>query len=199
MVLITLIFWLPLVSIRALALGFVMSRLKTMKLGKAKLVLSTALFVYWLIFAFILYLLLPFLVSWKIESYFLSRIAGFMLLIFAWFFYLWAIYTISWQRVMRISELSETLGKDEPQLVVKGPYSIVRHPVYFFEFFIIISVFLITGILSIVILFLISLVVDFPIIYLEEKELKERFGREYENYSKKVGRLFPKLVSRDRS
>lgn len=199
MVLITLIFWLPLVSIRAMALGFVMSRLKTMKLGNAKIVLSTALMVYWLIFAGIIYLLLQFLISWKIESHLLSKIAGYLLLIFAWFFYLWAIYTIGWQRVMRISELSESLGTDKPKLVIKGPYSIVRHPVYFFEFFILIGVFLISGTLSVLFLFLISVVVVFPIIYLEEKELKERFGREYENYAKKVGRLFPKVVSRYRS
>ncbi len=196
LILITLIFWMPLISIRAIALGFVMSRLKAMKLGHAKMILMSSLFVYWLIFSFIIYLYQPVLSSWTVESYVSSKIVGYTLLILAWFFYLWAIYTIGWERLMRIQELSESKGMDESKLVVTGPYTIVRHPVYLFELFILISVFLITGVLSILLLFLICLFVAYPIIYLEEKELKERFGGEYDNYAKKVGRLFPKVVYR---
>jgi len=83
-------------------------------------------------------------------------------------------------------------GNKIDKVVSVGPYSIVRHPLYFFSF---------TGILGIgfisknilvfasLVLFFVSL---YPIVIIsEEKDLIKRHGEEYISYMKKVPRFFP--------
>lgn len=84
-------------------------------------------------------------------------------------------------------------SESNSKLIVTGPYSLIRHPIYFFELAMIVGVFLITGVLSILFILLICAILIYPMTTLEEAELKERFGREYEDYVKRVPRLFPKI------
>lgn len=81
--------------------------------------------------------------------------------------------------------------KINANLVTKGPYKIIRNPMYlglilFFTASIISNFsFFNLGVLIILIIVLISK------IGMEEDLLSERFGKEYENYKKKTYRLIP--------
>jgi protein-S-isoprenylcysteine O-methyltransferase Ste14 len=79
------------------------------------------------------------------------------------------------------------------EFVKSGPYKYVRHPIYtasfiiLFGFFMLTANWILTGIpLVILILFYLSKIPR------EEKELINNFGREYKEYMKRTGGLFPK-------
>lgn len=80
------------------------------------------------------------------------------------------------------------------ELVIRGPYKLVRNPmvlggalILFGEVIIYYSLFL----LLISILYVI--VTYFNAVFVEEPELKKRFGNPYEQYLKEVPRLFPNI------
>ena len=76
------------------------------------------------------------------------------------------------------------------QLVVKGPFSLVRHPIYLGQLLCILGTFLFTSELSLAILFFIVSILFWPVAILEERELIERFGEEYLAYRKRVPMIF---------
>ena len=78
-------------------------------------------------------------------------------------------------------------------LVIKGPYKVVRHPLYLFT----IIFFLLRPTMDLFYLvFLIFLIAYFYIgSFYEEKKLVSAFGDTYLNYQKSVPRLFPFLIS----
>lgn len=76
-----------------------------------------------------------------------------------------------------------------------GPYRFVRHPTYLVYILCALSIFLMTGIPSLII----SLFCYLSFIlqaYYEEKALKEIFGEHYNNYALKTGMFLPKLFNR---
>jgi len=80
------------------------------------------------------------------------------------------------------------------KLIKSGPYKYLRHPIYSASFITLIGFFILTsnwilvGIpLVILILFYINKIPR------EEKELRDNFGKNYLNYEKITGGLFPKL------
>lgn len=88
-------------------------------------------------------------------------------------------------------------GETEPRLdflVTEGPYRVCRHPQYL-SFIIMILGFdlMFRSILGVVF----TLVLSIPsVVYrarIEDRLLRKKFGREWEEYAKKVGFLFPKL------
>lgn len=110
---------------------------------------------------------------------------GTLLLIFGIFFNEWArtILDKQWSGAARILQ--------EHRLITKGPYSIVRHPMY-----------LANAIMSIGCLFMVHSYVLFGLFFLmlailtyragiEEQELLEKFGKEYEKYREKVSFVIP--------
>jgi len=91
-------------------------------------------------------------------------------------------------------KVAETHRTDE--IVIKGVYSIIRHPQYFggllshvgISFLLSASYSLMSTPVMIVVIFLIS--------RKEEKELIREFGKKYEDYKKKVPMLIPRLRKR---
>ena len=80
-------------------------------------------------------------------------------------------------------------------LLTDGVYGIVRHPRYVSVFFGLIAVALFTNYLAAYVI----LGVLTPIIYvmtlLEERELRDRFGKEYVDYSQRVPRFVPRKAA----
>jgi len=84
--------------------------------------------------------------------------------------------------------------KDDHQLIKKGPYGLVRHPVYLSRIINAIGIPLITNSYSTLFLFLpINLFLIFFRIYKEEKLLTEKFGEEYIKYKEETNVLIPLL------
>lgn len=83
----------------------------------------------------------------------------------------------------------------EGKLLTDGVYGIVRHPRYVTMFFALLAVALFTNYLGVYVL----LVVLTPTIYvmtlLEERELRDRFGQEYVEYTRRVPRFVPGKVA----
>ena len=83
------------------------------------------------------------------------------------------------------------------ELVTHGPYRFVRHPMN--AFFPLVSIFLfllsanwVLGVVALILIGTIS-IVRAP---MEERQLIERFGKEYRAYMRRTGRFFPRLRRR---
>jgi len=107
------------------------------------------------------------------------EISGLLLLSVCSFGRLWSLMFIS--------------GYKSNSLITEGPYSIVRHPLYFFSFIGAAGI----GLASENVLIL-ALIIGFYLFYYpftilaEEQKLTEKFGQSYIEYMKKVPRFFPK-------
>jgi protein-S-isoprenylcysteine O-methyltransferase Ste14 len=85
-------------------------------------------------------------------------------------------------------------GYKKLELIVEGPYSIVRHPLYVFSLIGAIGI----GLTSENILVLAALVIFYlsyyPLtIFVEEKKLVDKFGQTYLDYAKRTPRFLPKI------
>ena len=78
------------------------------------------------------------------------------------------------------------------RLATKGPYSLMRNPLYFGNFVIGLGWSLIAGKFAVMI-FVISFVILYVLVIIphEEKFLRDKFGREYEEYCKRVKMFWP--------
>lgn len=91
-----------------------------------------------------------------------------------------------------IPELSE---KQYPgELLTEGIYGKMRHPRYVEIFFWILGYALFANFLALYAVLVLSIPVIYLIVILEEKELRDRFGAEYEEYCRKVPRFYSKTV-----
>jgi protein-S-isoprenylcysteine O-methyltransferase Ste14 len=82
------------------------------------------------------------------------------------------------------------------KLLTEGIYSRIRHPRYVELMLWVLGYALIANYLTIYIAVLVSLPVLYLIVLLEEKELRDRFGPEYEEYCRRVPRFIPKSAAR---
>jgi protein-S-isoprenylcysteine O-methyltransferase Ste14 len=90
--------------------------------------------------------------------------------------------------------LPEISPKIKSRLVMRGPFLIVRHPTYLAHTLLFAGVFLITGVVAVgVVTILDFTIMNAVVIPLEDRELEDRFGKEYEEYRKRVPRFFPRL------
>lgn len=95
----------------------------------------------------------------------------------------------------------KVVGKGSPvitegakKLIIKGPYQYVRNPMYLTHLWIWLAMFVIFGdVLLILYLLLGWLTLHVFVTKWEEPQLKEKFGREYDEYVKKIPRWIPKL------
>jgi len=107
------------------------------------------------------------------------EISGLLLLSICSFGRLWSLMYIS--------------GYKSNSIITEGPYSIVRHPLYFLSFIGAVGI----GLASENVLIL-ALIIGFYLFYYpftilaEEQKLTEKFGQSYAEYMKKVPRFFPK-------
>jgi protein-S-isoprenylcysteine O-methyltransferase Ste14 len=88
----------------------------------------------------------------------------------------------------------ELTGGQKGVLLTEGIYSRIRHPRYVESVLWILGYALFTNYLALYLVFLLMLPVMHLIVLLEEKELKERFGRDYEEYCHRVPRYIPKIT-----
>lgn len=93
-------------------------------------------------------------------------------------------YTILW-----FARRGKAVPVRRGPLVTSGPYAYTRHPIYLGAWLIALGLGLLFGfplIASVFLLFWLNLVIHF-----EEKELCEVYGREYEEYRRRVPRFIP--------
>lgn len=79
------------------------------------------------------------------------------------------------------------------ELIVEGPYRLIRHPMYTILWGFGLSLSLVTSNVLIVFLALIIVLPLYSIAIEEEKMMLERFGGEYREYMERTGRFFPRL------
>lgn len=85
-------------------------------------------------------------------------------------------------------------GYKDNQLVTKGPYSISRNPLYFFSLIGVVGIGFSTETLSFPIVFFILFAFYYPlVIKSEEQRLKQLFGIDFEEYTKKVPAFIPRF------
>ncbi len=87
-------------------------------------------------------------------------------------------------------------GNKKTQLVVSGPYSLVRNPLYFFSLLGFIGAgFALESITVAVTLALVFTLTHLPAMRSEEQNLGDLFGDEFTNYMDKVPRFFPRSLT----
>jgi protein-S-isoprenylcysteine O-methyltransferase Ste14 len=114
----------------------------------------------------------------------------------------WAIWRMGWARILFAAALFPPgAGAEEnrvPQrLVVEGPYRYVRNPLYDTDVGVILGTALLSGkwfVVAVLAAYLVQLGMQ---LYLEERELKMRFGEAYERYCHLVPRFVPRLTPVD--
>ena len=85
------------------------------------------------------------------------------------------------------------VGDDPGRLLTEGIYSRTRNPRYLSLIFGVGGFSLILNYPALYIVYVLFLPAIYSVILLEERELKDRFGAEYEDYLRRVPRLVPRL------
>ena len=94
----------------------------------------------------------------------------------------------------RLWALMYISGNKSQEIITDGPYSMVRHPLYFFSFIGGVGIGLVSENLLILALIVVFYVTYYPFtIFAEEKKLENKFGQVYLEYKRKTPRFLPKL------
>jgi protein-S-isoprenylcysteine O-methyltransferase Ste14 len=147
----------------------------------------------WLPLAYAIYFNSDFMLRFTIQMPVVVNIIGIVLLTIGTILQLWTGKLLGLLGLMGLPEIST---KQESQIVARGAFAIVRHPTYLAHTLMFFGIFMMTEVITVGILtFLDFVIVNAVIIPLEEKELLNRFGKEYEEYQKLVSRkFFPKIL-----
>lgn len=155
---------------------------------EGSLVLAGRVVLALILLAFILlYTFAPGWISWSgISVPLWLRWVGVILAIPSPFLAVWIFSSIG-------KNISETvLTKQEHELMTKGPYRWVRHPLYSMGILLIFSLGLIAANGMLLLFGLAALIIfRFVVIPAEEKNLVEKFGMDYEEYRSRTGALTP--------
>lgn len=85
-------------------------------------------------------------------------------------------------------------GYKDRILIQSGPYSICRHPLYFFSLLGGLGIGLATKTLTIPVIILIGFILFYPLLMdHEEKSLSKIFGKEFQSYFQRTPKFFPKF------
>jgi protein-S-isoprenylcysteine O-methyltransferase Ste14 len=104
------------------------------------------------------------------------------------------LFLLSVCSVGRLWALLYISGKKSQEVVADGPYSIVRHPLYFFSFIGAIGIGLASKNILVLGILVISYLSYYPLTILsEENVLTDKFGQAYLDYAKRTPRFLPKL------
>jgi protein-S-isoprenylcysteine O-methyltransferase Ste14 len=82
----------------------------------------------------------------------------------------------------------------EGKVITNGPYKWIRHPLYFSLIVFLFGLAMVTAYIPMIILALCSIPLFQREAINEEDEIKKTLASEYDNYCKKTGRLFPKII-----
>jgi protein-S-isoprenylcysteine O-methyltransferase Ste14 len=131
------------------------------------------------------------MLHFKLDLPVVLNISGIPLLVLGTLLHIWTGKLLGLWALIGLPEVSIRI---KGRLVTGGPFSVVRHPTYFAHTLMFSGVFLITGVVSVGIITLLDiLLVNVFIIPLEEKELLNRFGKDYNLYKEKVPKFFPRF------
>lgn len=146
----------------------------------------------WVPVAYLVFLNRAFLLNYKTDFPLIVNAAGMVLFLTGASLHIWTAKLLG---ILGIIGVPEVFSKIKENLVIAGPFSIVRHPTYLAHTLIFSGVFLITGVSAVGILTVMDLIViNTIIIPLEERELLRRFGEEYQQYKRDVPfRVFPRI------
>lgn len=100
---------------------------------------------------------------------------------------IWMFYSLG----MNITDSVAT--RENHQLVTRGPYRWIRHPLYTFGGFLFLCLSIIMGTWLIPLLGIPTFAILIQRTGIEERELRERFGDQYLSYSERTGRFFPRM------
>jgi protein-S-isoprenylcysteine O-methyltransferase Ste14 len=110
----------------------------------------------------------------------LFEFAGFILVVICTLGRLWTLMYVS--------------GYKEDKVVTQGPYSMVRHPLYFFSFIGASGIGLASKNILALLIILVGFVIYYPFVLLsEETRLTKAHGEEYIKYMQKTPRFLPKF------
>ena len=85
-------------------------------------------------------------------------------------------------------------GYKDRILIQSGPYSICRHPLYFFSLLGGLGIGLATETLTVPVIILIGFILFYPLLMdHEEKSLSKIFGKEFQSYFQRTPKFFPKF------
>lgn len=97
----------------------------------------------------------------------------------------------TFSKLLRRVELDQNLGRKE-RLVVRGPYKLVRHPMYLAVLLSIVGWGLLLDLAFLLLAAPLALLwFNFVVMPYEERELVALFGPDYEEYMKRVRRILP--------
>jgi protein-S-isoprenylcysteine O-methyltransferase Ste14 len=119
------------------------------------------------------------------------RILGFVLFIAGTFLVLWARRTLG--RMWGISTSRKVFLLPDHQLIMSGPYKVIRHPMYLGWWLAVLGMVLIYRTWVLVAVLIFSIVVFARRARLEEKVLSEKFGGDWEDYARSTKSLIPAI------
>jgi len=123
---------------------------------------------------------------------------GFSFRAFGFVLTAFGLFLIAWCCWLQFTVGQGTTGFPEPtkKLVTCGPYGIVRNPMMCGQFFLFagLGFFLNLGAMFLLLPILILAIHGFTV-FIEEPDLKRRFGQEWVDYTKRAPRWFPRLGS----
>jgi protein-S-isoprenylcysteine O-methyltransferase Ste14 len=146
------------------------------------------IYLYWILFSIIIFLNGKLILKYKLILGNYAIYFGIVLILIGISLAAWAASSLGINIARRVPEVS---SHEKGRLVTKGPYRIVRHPIYLGEFLVILGAFFMSGVVFILLQFILKSLFANSVISWEEKEMKKRFGKKYEEYRKAVSKLFP--------
>jgi protein-S-isoprenylcysteine O-methyltransferase Ste14 len=145
-------------------------------------------FITWFPVALLTFELRQFLLSYHIALHTLLHVIGALLFIFGAGLQTWTLVLLTLPVIMGMPEVTRAVPN---RLVTTGPFTVIRHPTYLSHTLMLLGLFLWSGVTALGIVTLLdALAVNSAVIPLEERELAERFGNEYEEYRRKVPSRF---------
>jgi len=91
-----------------------------------------------------------------------------------------------------LAGIPEVSATDRGALLTEGPYAVIRHPRYVEAVLAVLAYALVANYVGTYVLLVASFPVIYLIVILEERELRDRFGEEYEGYCRAVPRFLPR-------
>ncbi|MCZ6917003.1 MAG: isoprenylcysteine carboxylmethyltransferase family protein [Gemmatimonadetes bacterium] len=96
---------------------------------------------------------------------------------------------LTFRILVGVPEVSETSQRGA--LLTEGPYAVIRHPRYVEATFAVLGYALVANYVGTYVLFFACITAIYLIVILEERELRDRFGEEYDAYCRAVPRFLP--------